>query len=57
MDSTKGKSCFINLVAFYDVTIIWVDGERAVDVLYFDYSHSILMKLRKCGMDELEACK
>lgn len=57
MDSTKGKSCFINLVAFYDVTIIWVDGERALDVLYFDYSHSILMKLRKCGMDELEAYK
>ena len=57
---TKGKSCLTNLVAFYDVITGWVDEGRAVDVVYLDFSkafdtvsHNILvMKLRKCGIDE-----
>jgi len=41
----------------------WVDEERAVDVVYLDFSkaldtvsHNILLgKLRKCGLDEWSA--
>lgn len=40
--------------------LAWVDGDRAVDVVYLDFrkafdteSHNILIgKLRKCGLDE-----
>ena len=57
---TKGKLCLAGLVAFFDVITGWVDGGRAVDVVYLDFSkvfdtisHSILvMKLRKCGIGE-----
>ncbi|PKU32730.1 rna-directed dna polymerase from mobile element jockey- hypothetical protein [Limosa lapponica baueri] len=57
---TKGKSCFSNLIAFYDSMTGWVDEERAVDVIYSDFSkafdtvsYNILIgKLRKCGLDE-----
>jgi len=31
---TKGKSCLINLIAFYDVTTGWVDEEKAVDTTF-----------------------
>jgi len=57
---TKWKSCLTNLIAFYDGMTGWVDEERAVDVVYLDFSkafgtvsHNILVgKLRKCGLDE-----
>jgi len=57
---TKAKSCWTNLIAFYDGMTGWVDEGRAVDVVYLDFSkafvtvsHNILLgKLRKCGLDE-----
>ncbi len=35
---TNGKSCFTNLVAFYDVISGWVRWGKAVDVAYLDFS-------------------
>jgi len=35
---TKGKSCLTSLIAFYDGMTGWVDEERAVDVVYLDFS-------------------
>jgi len=57
---TNRKACLTILVAFYDVITIWVDRRRAVGAVCPDFSeafdivsHNILvMKLRKCGIDE-----
>jgi len=57
---TKGKSCLNSIVALYNGITSWVDGRKAVDVIYLDcskafdivYHDILLMKLRKCGIDE-----
>jgi len=54
------KLCLTNLIVFYDDMTGWVDEERAVDVVYLDFSeafdtvshNNLLGKLRKCGLDE-----
>ena len=56
----KEKLCLTNFIAIYDGITSWVDGRKAVDVIYLDcskafdivYHDILLMKLRKCGIDE-----
>jgi len=48
------------MVDFYNIIISWVREGRAVDVVYFDFHKAfdaisynmLVMKLRKCGIDE-----
>lgn len=35
---TKGKLYSTNLLAFYDGIASWIDGGRAVDIIYLDFS-------------------
>jgi len=52
---TKGRSYLINLVAFYDVITGCVCGERAVNVVYLDFSKVFytvsqgILVMRLCG--------
>ncbi|PKU46593.1 rna-directed dna polymerase from mobile element jockey- hypothetical protein [Limosa lapponica baueri] len=60
MDLLGGKSCMTNLIGFCDQTTGLMNEERAVDVIYLDFSqafepisHNILIdKLVKCGLDK-----
>ena len=55
----KGKSCLTNLIEFFEVVTKCVDEDRAVDVVYMDFSkafdkvpHGRLMKkVRRCGIE------
>lgn len=58
---SKGKSCLINLIAFYRGLTEWLDEGRAADVVYLDFSKafdtispSILINKshRKCALNE-----
>ncbi|KAJ7424166.1 RNA-directed DNA polymerase from mobile element jockey-like protein [Pitangus sulphuratus] len=56
----KVKSCLTNLIAFYYDMAGLVDERRAVHVVYLEFSKAfdtvshkvLLVKLRKCGLDE-----
>ncbi|PKU47455.1 rna-directed dna polymerase from mobile element jockey-like [Limosa lapponica baueri] len=56
----KGKSCFTNLISFYDHVTRLLDAGKAVDVVYLDFGkafdtipHSVLLdKLANHGIDK-----
>jgi len=60
----KGRSCFTNLISFYDQVTRLVDEGKVVDVIYLDFSkafgsvpHSILLeKLASHGLDGCTLC-
>jgi len=55
----KGRSCLTNLISFYDQVTHLVDGGKAVDVTYLDFSkaldtvsHRILLEILSAhGLD------
>lgn len=54
------KSCFANLISFYDEMTSLIDEGRAVDIFYLDFSKAFddvpckihIKKLLKYGLDE-----
>ena len=61
---TNGRSCLTNLISFYDKVTRLVDGSKAVNVVYLDFSkafdtvpHNIFMeKLAAHGLDGRTLC-
>lgn len=54
----KCKSCLMELIAFYNETITWMDDRRAMGIFYLNFSkafdtvsHILIGKLRSCGLD------
>ena len=55
---TKGSSCPINLLEFYEAESDWVDEGRAVDIVYRDFKkvfdkvphRRLFAKVRACGV-------
>lgn len=45
---TKGKSCLSNLMGFYDGLTGWVDEDRAVGVVYLDFSKAFELSPITC---------
>ena len=60
----RGRSCLTNLISFYDKITHLVNEEKAVDVVYLDFSkaldtfsHSILLEnLAAHGLDGCTLC-
>ena len=56
----EGKSCSAKLVAFSDAITSWVDGGRAVNVIYLDFSKTVetippiilAMKPKTCEIEQ-----
>ena len=55
---TKGESCLTDLIAFCNKTTGFVDGARAVDIIYLDFCkafdtvyHDLVSKLGHYGLD------
>jgi len=57
---TKRKPLLTNLITFYDSMTGWVHEERAVEVVYLNFSKAfnivyrniLVANLRNCGLDE-----
>jgi len=61
---TEGRSCLTNLIFFYDLVTCLRDEEKAVDIVYLDFSKAfdtvslgiLLEKLTAHGLDRYTLC-
>jgi len=49
----KGKSCLTGLISFHDEMIVLVDEERALDIVYLDFSETSNTVSRKILIEKL----